>query len=186
MDSLYQYNDDTQLIKRIDFDVLGNEEIRVMSSVKQGLDAHDLYDNLEPKKGGLLDTRMGPLGYSDYCDTCGLNSDYCIGHPAHIELAELVFNIGYLDFVKKVLDVVCIRCSKILINKNEAVIKKLIQTTKGEQRLDAMRELTKHITYCNKKHKHYIFIYILYIYIYIYIVYNIKAILVMVIFSITE
>jgi DNA-directed RNA polymerase II subunit RPB1 len=151
MDTLYQYDDTTQQIKKVDFDILGNEEIHTMSSIKQGLDAHDLYDNLEPKKGGLLDTRMGPLGYSDYCDTCGFNSDYCPGHPGHIELAENVFNIGYLDYVKKILEVVCIKCSKVLINKNELIVKKLLKTTQGENRLDSIRELSKNISYCDKK-----------------------------------
>ena len=153
MDSLYQYDDTTQRIKRVDFDVLGNDEILNMSAIRQsgGLDTHDLYDNLEPKKGGLLDTRMGPFGPSDYCDTCGLNSDYCIGHPGHIELAESMYNIGYLDNVRKILEVVCLECSKLLVNKNQLLVKKIIQTTSGEARLDAIRELTKNIKYCDSK-----------------------------------
>ena len=155
MDGPYQYDDATKLIKRVDFDVLGNDEILYMSAISQtgGLDTHDLYDNLEPKKGGLLDTRMGPFGYSDYCDTCGLNSDYCIGHPGHIELAENIYNIGYLEDIRKILEVVCLECSKLLVNRNNLIVKKIIQTTSGSARLDAIRELAKNVKYCDDKNE---------------------------------
>ena len=153
MDSPYQYDDVTRPIKRVDIDILSNDEILNMSAIRQsqGLDTHDLYDNLEPKKGGLLDTRMGPHGYSDFCDTCGFSSDFCIGHPGHIELPEQVYNIGYFDFAKKIMDVVCLECSKVLINKNEPIVKKIVETTVGGTRLDAIRELSKNIGYCDKK-----------------------------------
>ena len=50
-----------------------------------GVDIPDLYDNMEPKYGGLIDTRMGITDSHIDDATYGLNSIYCPGHSGHIE-----------------------------------------------------------------------------------------------------
>ena len=69
----FNYNDFTKRISSIEFTILGNEEIRRMSAlmdkivndiytVNEGITNTELYENNEPKKGGLIDTRMGKIG----------------------------------------------------------------------------------------------------------------------------
>ena len=51
------------------------------------------------------------------CPTDGLNYMNTPGYFGHIELARPVFYIQYLDNIKKILRCVCIKCSKLLISK---------------------------------------------------------------------
>ena len=84
-------------IKAIRFDILSNDEITEMSVLKgtHGIEVADLYDKQEPKRGGLIDPRMGGSG-NTICATCQLDAKFCDGHFAHIDLAEPVFNPLYL------------------------------------------------------------------------------------------
>ena len=83
------YNNDTDSIhpiKQIDFDVLGNPEIERISVMGEGrgIEIVELYDNSEPKRGGLIDPRLGTTNNDIICATCGLNTTFCPGHPGHI------------------------------------------------------------------------------------------------------
>jgi DNA-directed RNA polymerase II subunit RPB1 len=149
----YHHDGTVRRIDKIDFDILGNDEILEMSAVKQsqGIDVPDLYENLEPKRGGLIDPRMGTTSNTDFCDTCGLGTTYCVGHFGHIELADDVYNILFIDDVKRILDVICLRCSRLLIHKDEPAVKELLKTREGARRLQGIKELTKNVSYCNKK-----------------------------------
>jgi hypothetical protein len=58
----YYYDDDIKEIDKIEFDIFGNEEVKeksVLSKDSLGIDIPDLYDNLEPKQGGLIDAGVG-------------------------------------------------------------------------------------------------------------------------------
>jgi DNA-directed RNA polymerase II subunit RPB1 len=128
--------------------------IRDMSALGRdsvGIDIPDLYDNLEPKKGGLIDTRMGVTDNHIDCATCGLSSNYCPGHFGHIVLIEPAFHIGYLDYVIKILKSVCLKCSKLLIYKNDAEIAEMLKTKSGEKRFAEIRNLVKNVTHCQKE-----------------------------------
>jgi DNA-directed RNA polymerase II subunit RPB1 len=145
VDSIYQ-------IDKIEFSVLGNDEIRRISALGEdsnGIDVVDLYDNSEPRRGSLLDPRMGTISHDIKCATCGMNID-CPGHSAHINLAEYVFHIGYLTNVQKILSCICIGCSKLLIHKNEDEIKEIIRTKTPKERLTFIKNATKNVTYCQK------------------------------------
>ena len=148
----YVIDDSVKQIAKIDFDILGNDEIKNMSAVKktQGIDIPDLYENLEPKKGGLIDPRLGTTDNNNYCATCGLNTSYCVGHFGHIDLAENVYHLGYIQYVKRILDVVCLNCSKLLINKNEAAIIEMQKVKHGKNRLSELRSVCKNVQYCRK------------------------------------
>ena len=90
-------------IYKIEFSILGNNEVRFISALGKdsiGIDIPDLYDNMEPKTGGLVDRRLGVTDNHIDCATCGLNSTFCVGHFGHITLAEPVFNMGYINYVK--------------------------------------------------------------------------------------
>lgn len=144
--------DSTDPIIRIDFDVLGNEEIKRISVLGEGngIDVVDLYDNSEPKRGGLIDSRLGTISNEYNCATCGYNTTYCPGHTAHITLAEYVFHVGYLQTVTKILSCVCLRCSKLLIYKNTNEIKEIIKTKTPKERLMYIKNAVKNVNFCQK------------------------------------
>lgn len=149
------YNNDVdsiQQIEKIEFTVLGNDEIKRISALGEdsnGIEIVDLYDSSEPRRGSLIDPRMGTISHDIICATCGLNID-CPGHSAHINLAEYVFHIGYLNYVQKILSCVCFSCSKLLIHKNEDEIKDILKMKTPKERLMYIKNATKNIQYCQK------------------------------------
>ena len=152
---IYSYEERVKQIDHVDFGILENAEKRRISALGKdsvGIDVPDLYENLEPKRGGLIDPRLGPSDNHSDCATCGLNNIFCIGHFGHIELAEPIFHIGYLPFVKKILSCICLRCSKLLIYKNEDEIMDMIKNKSGKARMNEIRNLVKSVTYCQKQY----------------------------------
>lgn len=150
---IYSRDDTLQKIGSIDFTVWPNPEILRGSALGKdtdGITNVELYSDQDPKRGGLIDLRMGTTNESRDCDTCGLNYIYCIGHFGHLKLAEHVFHMGYLPFVKKILSCICIRCSKLLIYKNENEIMEMLKHKSGRARLAEIRNLVKNVTYCQK------------------------------------
>lgn len=71
-----------------------------------------------------------------------------MGHFGHIDLAEIVFNIGYFAFVQKILSCICPLCAKLLIYKNEDEIKEMLRTKTGKERMSYIKSLSKNVTYC--------------------------------------
>lgn len=151
---IYLY--DNNRIKRVtsvDFSVWSNDEIlegSVFGKNSEGVNVPELYDNQEPKRGGLIDQRFGPPNDDSDCATCGLNNTYCVGHFGHISLAEPVFHMGYFQYVKKILSCICIRCSKLLVYKNESEIIDMLKNKSGKSRLKEIRNLTRDVTECKK------------------------------------
>lgn len=140
-------------IKSIEFSIFGNKEIRnisVFGKDSVGITTNELYENLEPKKGGLIDPRMGTTGENILCETCGYDSNNCPGHFGHIDLEEYMFHIGFLPFVKKILSCVCLRCSKLLVYKNENDLNEIIKNKSGKNRLLEIKNLVKEVTVCQR------------------------------------
>jgi len=111
------YNDqkvDIQEVKGIQFSVLGPDEIIKRSVVE--VNKTDTYAGSEPIIGGLFDSRMGVLEHNRICSTCEQKNIFCPGHFGHIVLAKPVFHAMFFDIVKKILNCVCYKCSKILIS----------------------------------------------------------------------
>ena len=101
----------------LQFSILSPDEIR-KSSVAN-IVSRDTYVNNKPVIGGLFDPRMGVLDPGLICPTDGLNYMKTPGYFGHIELARPIFYIQYLNTVVKILRCVCIKCSKILIDKTK-------------------------------------------------------------------
>jgi DNA-directed RNA polymerase II subunit RPB1 len=147
----YIYDDSYDQIHHIDFDVLDSEEIKRMSALGEGpgIEIADATNNdTGPKKGGLTDARLGTCSNDTNCATCGFNTTYCPGHFGHIDLAEVVFHVGYLPFVHKILTCVCKRCSKLLVHKNEDELKEILKAKSGKERMAYVRIATKNVTNC--------------------------------------
>jgi DNA-directed RNA polymerase II subunit RPB1 len=150
---IYAYDRYIKPIERIDFDVLSNEEIKNRSAFGRdnaGVEFPDLYENNEPRKGGLADPRLGTIDINTNCATCGFDTNFCPGHTGHMDLIEPFFHIGYLAHIKKILDCICIKCSRILIHKNEKKISEILKTKSGKLRLAEVYNAVKNITNCQK------------------------------------
>lgn len=101
----------------IQFSILSPDEIR-NSSVAE-ITSKNTYVNNKPVIGGLFDPRMGTLESGTICPTDGLDNIQCPGYFGHINLAKPVFYIQYLNTIMKILRVVCIKCSRLLIDKHK-------------------------------------------------------------------
>ena len=144
------YSEDIKKISKIEFNIFTNKEIKSYSAVSSdpfGINLPESYENYEPKKGGLVDLRLGTCDPYLNCTTCGLNYMDCPGHFGHIELAEAVFHYGFLDHLRSLIQCVCTKCSNILIEKEDVNFKKAI-IKRAEARFKEIRNLTKNVAFC--------------------------------------
>jgi DNA-directed RNA polymerase II subunit RPB1 len=101
----------------IQFSLLSPEEIE-NSSVAE-ITNRETYVNNKPVLSGLFDPRMGILEPGFICPTDGLDYIQTPGYFGHIKLAKPVFYIQYLSTILKILRCICIKCSKLLIDKEK-------------------------------------------------------------------
>ena len=139
-------------IHEIQFCVYGNNEVRRNSAIKDlnGITLPEAYENGVAKQGGLVDQRLGVTDYNMNCDTCGLSTTLCPGHFGHTELVEPVYHYGYLELVRNIISCICLRCSKLLINRNDDEIAEIIKNTIGKNRFNKIKKLTSNIKYCSR------------------------------------
>ena len=104
------YNQRIDTVKKIQFSVLGGEEILKRSVVE--VTKTDTYSGNEPVIGGLFDPRMGTLEHNRNCSTCEQKNLFCPGHFGHIKLASPVFHPMFFDMIRKTLKCICFRCSR--------------------------------------------------------------------------
>ena len=117
------YNSEIYNIKGLQFCITSPEEIRRKSvcHVTQPL----LYDSQgEPVINGLFDPRMGVLDHGKICPTDELDNRFCPGYFGHIELQKPVFSYQFLDITLKTLKCYCLRCSSILVDKEDEQVQK--------------------------------------------------------------
>lgn len=154
MDNIYIYDEGIRPIDSIEFDILGNEELERISVFegddKNGIEYPELFEGLEPKKNGLIDTRMGTTDPNIYCTTCGLSSTYCVGHFGHITLEEPTYHFGFIQYIKKILGCICLKCSKLLIHKNEAELEEMLRNKSNKARWSEIRNIAKGVQICQK------------------------------------
>ncbi len=144
------YSEDVKRIEKIEFSVFRNKDVKQYSAVSGdpfGIDLAESYENYEPKKGGLVDLRLGTCDIYLPCTTCGENSLDCPGHFGHTELAEPVFHFGFLNHLKNILQCVCLKCSNLLVEKSDVHFKKAL-TKKAESRFKEIKIMTKNVQYC--------------------------------------
>ena len=105
------------------------------------------FDGNEPRIGGLFDSRMGTLDNGKTCRSCGQTNHNCPGHFGHYKLARPVYFIQFFPLVLNVLNCVCVRCSKLLIDKN---VHKEILKKRGEARWRATLNACANIGRCGQ------------------------------------
>ena len=117
---------DTKPVSSIQFSILSPDDIRNNSVVE--ITKHDTYDKDEPVVKGLFDPRMGVTDMGNICKTCGQKNINCPGHFGHIELARPVYHWHFLQsYVFKILNCVCFKCSKILVDKNDILVQTILK-----------------------------------------------------------
>ncbi|KAI1289307.1 DNA-directed RNA polymerase II subunit RPB1 [Halotydeus destructor] len=120
--------------KRVQFGILGPDEVKRMSVTEEGIKYPEIYENGRPKLGGLMDPRQGVIDRTSRCQTCAGNMTECPGHFGHIELSKPVFHCGFLNKTVKILRCVCFYCSKLLISPTNPKIKEIVSDTRGNPR----------------------------------------------------
>ncbi|MDH3501647.1 MAG: DNA-directed RNA polymerase subunit A' [Nitrosopumilus sp.] len=110
-----------QAIKSIDgirFSVWSPTEIRKYSVAE--ITAPETYDeDGMPVQGGLMDGRLGTLEPGQKCLTCGNTAARCPGHFGHIELAEPVLHIAFIDNIYKLLQSTCRSCARLKVPQED-------------------------------------------------------------------
>jgi DNA-directed RNA polymerase II subunit RPB1 len=104
------------------------------------------YEGTEPKIGGLFDPRMGVLDNGKVCQSCGQTNHKCPGHFGHFRLARPVYYHQFMPFILNILNCVCIRCSKLLIDKSK---NKDLLKRRGEARFREVVAKCKDIRRCS-------------------------------------
>uniref|UniRef100_A0A6C0BJR1 DNA-directed RNA polymerase n=1 Tax=viral metagenome TaxID=1070528 RepID=A0A6C0BJR1_9ZZZZ len=130
----------------IQFGIFSPDEIEKRSVVE--ITNSGTYDGAEPRINGLFDPRMGVLDNGKTCRSCGQSNHNCPGHFGHFRLARPVYYIQFFQYILNVLSCVCVRCSKLLIDKD--LHKNLIKR-RGEIRWRQMLDLCSGIGRCGQE-----------------------------------
>ena len=129
----------------IQYGIFSPEEIERRSVVE--ITNGGTFDGNVPRIGGLFDSRMGTLENGKLCGSCSQTNHNCPGHFGHYKLARPVYFIQFFPQILNILNCVCVRCSKLLIDKNahKAILKK-----RGEARWRATLTLCANIKRCGQ------------------------------------
>jgi DNA-directed RNA polymerase II subunit RPB1 len=100
----------------IQFSILSPEEIRKGAVTE--ITSRDTYIGNKPVLGGLFCPYMGVSEPGMLCPTDGLDYMQTPGYFGRIELAMPVFYYQHLNTIHKILRCVCLKCSRLLINKS--------------------------------------------------------------------
>ncbi len=130
----------------IQFGIFSPEEIERRSVVE--ITTHSVYEGSEPKIGGLFDPRMGVLENGKTCRSCGQTNHNCPGHFGHYKLARPVYYIQFFQYILNVLNCVCIRCSKLLVDKD---LHKGVLKHRGEARWREILNRCGNISRCGQE-----------------------------------
>ena len=144
-----------QSIKAIDgikFSVWSPTEIRKYSVSE--ITAPETYDeDGMPVQGGLMDNRLGTLEPGQKCITCGNTSAKCPGHFGHIELAEAVLHIAFVDDIHKLLLTTCRSCNRIKLENEELGSYREIRNAKASYAVITLDNIKDEIIEKSKKIK---------------------------------
>jgi len=136
----------------IKFSVWSPIEIRKFSVAE--ITAPETYDeDGMPVQGGLMDNRLGTLEPGQKCITCGNTSAKCPGHFGHIELAEAVLHIAFVDDIHKLLLTTCRSCNRIKLENEELNSYREIRNTKASYAVITLDNIKDEIIEKSKKIK---------------------------------
>jgi len=119
-----------KILDGIRFSIWSPVEVRKFSVTE--ITAPETYDEDGMSvQGGLMDGRLGTLEPGQKCATCGNTSARCPGHFGHIELAEPVLHIAFIDDIHKLLLITCRACNRIKLSNEDLVKYKNLRDSKA-------------------------------------------------------
>jgi len=123
------------------FSLLSPSETRAYSVVE--ITAPETYDRDGlPIPGGLMDLRLGVLEPGQKCATCGNTSAGCPGHFGHIELADPVIHVAFVEDIHTILSTTCGMCHRVLLNNEDAAAFREVLNSKMISR-DVLEKVVK-------------------------------------------
>eukprot|EP00127_Corallochytrium_limacisporum_P007456 Clim_evm1s252 gene=Clim_evmTU1s252 len=128
-------------VHALQWGVLSPETIRSYSVCE--IDQDQMMDGNMPKRGGLLDPRLGTIDSRSICETCKGTHSTCPGHFGHLTLVKPVFHLGFLRKIEKTLKCVCWSCGMLLADRNDPRIKDVRRIQDQTRRLRALVEICK-------------------------------------------
>jgi DNA-directed RNA polymerase beta' subunit len=137
---------DIEPIVGIQFGIFSPTEIENRSVVE--ITNAGTFDGNEPRIGGLFDPRMGVLDNGKTCRSCGQTNHNCPGHFGHYKLARPVYFIQFFPNILNILNCICVRCSKLLIDRN---LHANLSRKRGEARWKAVLNLCGNINRCGQE-----------------------------------
>ena len=144
-----------QAVKMIDgirFSIWSPTEVRKYSVVE--ITAPETYDeDGMPVQGGLMDGRLGTLEPGQKCLTCGNTAARCPGHFGHIELAEPVLHIAFIDNIYKLLQSTCRSCARLKIPQEDLDRFKKIKAKHAAYTMVSQKRIPEQIIEKAKKDK---------------------------------
>ena len=144
-----------QAIKAIDgirFSVWSPTEIRKYSVAE--ITAPETYDeDGMPVQGGLMDGRLGTLEPGQKCLTCGNTAARCPGHFGHLELAEPILHIAFIDNIYKLLQSTCRSCARLKVPQEDLQAFKNIKDKKAAYTTISQKRIPEQIIDKAKKAK---------------------------------
>ncbi len=144
-----------QAIKAIDgikFSVWSPTEIRKYSVAE--ITAPETYDeDGMAVQGGLMDGRLGTLEPGQKCLTCGNTAARCPGHFGHLELAEPVLHIAFIDNIYKLLQSTCRSCARLKVPQEDLDIFQKIKTKHAAYTVISQKRIPEQIIEKAKKAK---------------------------------
>lgn len=104
-------NKELAKIKSIEFSLINPNELLKYSVCH--IDNTNLYEKNSPCFNSLFDTRMGVIEQMYLCISCNKDYTQCPGHFGHINLFRKIYLPYYLKIIVKLLQIICINCSKL-------------------------------------------------------------------------
>lgn len=145
-------DESAKILGGIKFSVWSPNEVRKYSVAE--VTAPETYDeDGMPVQGGLMDNRLGTLEPGQKCATCGNTSAKCPGHFGHIELAEPVLHIAFVDDIHKLLLTTCRACNRIKLSAEDLTYFKGIRLSKAPYAVITLENIKEEIIEKSKKIK---------------------------------
>mmetsp|Transcript_28017 Transcript_28017/g.66858 ORF Transcript_28017/g.66858 Transcript_28017/m.66858 type:complete len:1463 (-) Transcript_28017:1142-5530(-) len=132
-------------IKFLQFSILSPDEIRRISVLK--IDSDLTFEKNYPKKGGLMDQRLGAIDKELFCQTDLASYIDCPGYFGHLELNKPIFHEGFMNFLLLILRCIDHTTSKLLANQKSNKIKNLLRIKNPRKRLFLLSKIS--ISACN-------------------------------------
>ncbi|KAI9794044.1 MAG: DNA-directed RNA polymerase II subunit RPB1 [Peltula sp. TS41687] len=130
-------------IQEVQFGLLSPEEIKSMSVVHVEYPETMDEQKLRPRERGLNDPHLGTIDRAFKCATCDEGMSECPGHFGHIELATPVFHVGFMSKIKKLLEMVCHSCGKLLVDESNPQFADALRFRDPKKRFDAVWKVCK-------------------------------------------